>query len=261
VIHQPSQWQSLKTFRPSTAIPVWLKLDTGMHRLGLSPEQLGSLYAEMSAHPSVRVEGFMSHLANADDSNDQFTRYQLADFRDHCGEFGLPLSLANSAAICAWPDTHLDWVRPGLMLYGASPLAGRNAAQLGLRPVMRLVSELMAVRQLAVGDPVGYGGSWVCPEAMPVGIVACGYGDGYPRHAVNGTSVSVGGQRVPLVGRVSMDMLAVDLRQCPHAVPGTPVELWGLEPEVNTVATQAGTVGYELLCAVSARVPRQVHGA
>jgi len=156
--------------------------------------------------------------------------------------------------VLGWPQSHSDWVRPGIMLYGVSPFVGGEAAQEGLRPVMTLESELIAVNILQAGEAIGYGGRWVAPETMPVGVVAVGYGDGYPRHAPDGTSVLVNGRRVPLVGRVSMDMITVDLRSQPDARVGDPVVLWGRGLPVEAVAECSGTIAYELLCGVAQRV-------
>jgi len=167
-------------------------------------------------------------------------------------------SLANSAGFLAWPDSRLDWVRPGILLYGGSPLAGRGAADLGLRPVMTLESRLIAVQHLKKGDAVGYGRGWICQEDMRIGVVACGYGDGYPRHAPVGTPVLVDGVRTQLVGRVSMDTLTVDLRNVP-ARTGSPVVLWGEGLSADEVASAAGTIAYELFTSVTKRVPRD-HG-
>ena len=243
-------------------LKIWVKLDTGMHRLGFPPAELGAVLARLRGLPGVEVAGVLSHLACADDPADPATPGQLARLRAAVrGTWQGPLSLANSAGVAAWPDTHLDWVRPGIMLYGASPLAGRGAADLGLRPAMTLEGELIAVNRLGKGDRVGYGGTWTCPEDMPVGVVACGYGDGYPRHAATGTPVLVGGRRVPVAGRVSMDMITVDLRPAPDARPGDRVVLWGEGLPVDDVAACAGTISYELLTGVTRRVPREAaHG-
>ena len=163
--------------------------------------------------------------------------------------------MANSAAIFDVPEAHRDWVRPGIMLYGASPFADRGAAALGLRAAMTLRTEVIAVQSLKAGDAVGYGSTFVADAPMRVGVVACGYADGYPRHAPTSTPIDVAGTRTRTVGRVSMDMLAVDLGPVPEAGVGAPVELWGEHVPVDEVAASAGTVGYELLCAVAPRVP------
>ena len=170
---------------------------------------------------------------------------------------GLPLSIGNSAGILAIPESRADWVRPGIMLYGTSPFHDRSAASLGLQPVMTLVTQLIAVQRLKRGDAVGYGQTWACAEDMPVGIAAVGYADGYPRHAPSGTPVLVRGVRCPLIGRVSMDMIHVDLRPLPDARSGDPVTLWGQGLPVDEVAARAGTISYELLCRVTTRVPRE----
>jgi alanine racemase len=166
-------------------------------------------------------------------------------------------SLANSAAVLTIPAAHMDWIRPGIMLYGATPFADIGAAELGLRPAMSLEAQLIAVREVPVGESVGYGASWVAQRPSRIGTVSCGYADGYPRHAPSGAPVLVAGRRVPLAGRVSMDMLAVDLTDLPHAEVGEPVELWGANLPVDEVASHAGTIGYELLTKVTARVPRR----
>ena len=172
----------------------------------------------------------------------------------------LPRSLANSAALLRFPESHADWVRPGIMLYGCSPFPDESAAALGLEPVMTLASELIAVRELARGERVGYGGTFAAPKRMRIGVVACGYADGYPRHAPTGTPVLVAGKRTRVVGRVSMDMLTVDLTTVPEATVGTPVTLWGEGLSADEVAAAAGTISYELLCALTARVPQLERG-
>lgn len=255
VIHHTSQLQLLEQARLGRPIPVWVKLDTGMHRIGFPPEQAGEVVRRLDRCPNVSaLLGLMTHLANADDRQDPTTPRQLARFEQAAA--GLPgeRSIANSAGVLGWPASHANWVRPGIMLYGASPFVGGRGEAEGLRPVMNLRSELMAVNRLQRGDAVGYGGTWVCPEAMPVGVVAIGYGDGYPRHAPSGTPVLVNGRRVPLIGRVSMDMLSVDLRSQPEAAVGDPVVLWGEGLAAEEVAEQAGTIAYELFCGVTPRV-------
>jgi alanine racemase len=202
----------------------------------------------------------MSHLARADEPRHPANDAQLAAFAA-LPAAGLERSLASSAAILSRPDMHFDWIRPGIMLYGASPFAPDEACSAVLRPVMSLESRLMAVSRHNKGDSIGYGQSWTCPQAMPVGVVACGYADGYPRHAPSGMPVLVNGKVAPLVGRVSMDMLCVDLRGQPEARAGDPVQLWGSCLPVEAVAARAGTISYELLCNVGQRVPREyLHG-
>ena len=261
VVHHPAQISLLEESGGS-AIPVWLKLDTGMHRLGVPPSQLNEMLQRLAQLDTVlQPVRLMTHLANADERQDKTTPQQLAQFDAATADLSLEASVANSAGILAWPDTHRDWIRPGIMLYGVSPFTDSTAAEHELQPVMSLQSELIAVNQQKKGEPVGYGGSYRCPDDMPVGVVAIGYGDGYPRHAPNGTPVLVNGKRVPLIGRVSMDMICVDLRTEPEARIGDPVVLWGSDLPVEEIAAQAGTIGYELLCQVTQRVPREYqHG-
>src|SRR3569623_363571 len=204
----------------------------------------------------VSVLGFMSHFANADDARDDSTRRQLACFNAAVADLPGARSIANSAGLLAWPDSHADWERPGIMLYGVSPFADRTGVELGLRPVMTLRSQLIAVQRRAKGALNGYGGEYRCPDDMTVGVVAIGYGDGYPRSAQTGTPVLVNGARVPLIARVSMDMVCVDLRSQPQAQCGDPVCLWGNGLPVEAIAAGAGTIPYELLCRVTARVTR-----
>jgi alanine racemase len=263
VIH--SEWQAgmlaehLSANTSPRPIRIWVKVDTGMGRLGLGPAEAAVLVGELRRlGPSVELAGIMTHLANADDRALPMTAEQCRQARALADETGLPLSVGNSAGIVAHPAARTDWVRPGIMLYGGSPLLEVEAQALGLRPVMTLFSQLIAVKRFAAGAPIGYGSTYRCPEAMPVGIVAIGYGDGYPRHAPTGTPVLVRGRRVPLIGRVSMDMISVDLRGVPDAAVGDTVTLWGEGLPVEEVAAKVGTINYELLCRLSPRV-RLVH--
>jgi alanine racemase len=237
------------------SVRVWLKLDTGMHRIGILPGQLQSLYSRLRRlQPAVTVVGLMTHLANADDPDDPLSARQCETAVSLAGQLRLPLSIGNSAGILGHPSARTDWVRPGIMLYGGSPLLGQDAEALGLRPAMTLTSRLMAIQARDAGDPIGYGGTYRCPEAMAVGVVAIGYGDGYPRHAPTGTPVLIRGRRAPIVGRVSMDMISVDLRGIRDAEVGDPVVLWGRGLPVEEVASKVGTINYELLCRISPRV-------
>ena len=255
VIHHQLQIDLLEQDK-GRAIPVWLKVDTGMHRLGVAPEQTGEMLQRLKELGTVATPiRLMTHLANADDRQDDTTPRQLERFDVATAGFALESSIANSAGILGWASSHRDWVRPGIMLYGVSPFVDSQAADHELQPVMTLQSELIAVNRHQQGDPVGYGGAFRCPEKMSIGVVAIGYGDGYPRHAPTGTPVLVNGQRVPLIGRVSMDMICVDLRDCPNARIGEPVILWGSALPVEEIAARAGTIGYELLCRVTQRVP------
>ncbi len=255
VIHHPDQITMLEQGR-GRPIPIWLKMDTGMHRLGVVPHQIEDMLQRLEQLDSVaKPIRLMTHLANADDRQDNTTHQQLARFDAATAGLTREASIANSAGILGWPGSHRDWVRPGIMLYGVSPFVDSQAAEHELQPVMSLESELIAVNRHQQGDPVGYGGTYRCPEDMTVGVVAIGYGDGYPRHAPSGTPVLVNGQRVPLIGRVSMDMICVDLRNCAHAGIGDPVVLWGPGLPVEEIAACAQTIGYELLCRVTQRVP------
>ena len=258
VVHHEQQLVVLERLKKSMSLRVWFKIDSGMHRLGFPSEQARSVYARLTACDCVEEVRLFSHLAAADDRRSGYTRRQLNQFMDITDGMKGARSLANSGAILGWPDTHLDWVRPGLMLYGISPFAGGVAADEGLQPVMTLSSRLIAVNRCKRQDAIGYGHAWVCPQDMPVGIVAAGYGDGYPRHAISGTPVLVNGRRAQIIGRVSMDMLSIDLRAHPEARVGDEVVLWGDGLPVEEVAQHAGTIPYELVCAVAPRLAEQV---
>jgi len=231
----------------------WLKVNSGMNRLGFTPQQVAQTMDQLRRHRAVRDITLMTHFANADEARG--IREPLALFNDLAAHYRVPRSLANSAALLRYPEAHGDWVRPGIMLYGASPFVDVSAQQLGLKPVMTLSSRIIATRELRAGDEVGYGALFRAEHAMRIGIVACGYADGYPRHAPNGTPVLVDGQRSKTLGRVSMDMLYVDLSALPQAGIGSRVVLWGEGMPIEEVAHAAGTVSYELMCALTERVP------
>lgn len=255
VIHHWWQIEALESVTLPMPVSVWLKVDTGMHRLGLAPEQVMDawkrLYACRGALPPV---GLMTHFACADTRNSAATARQLACFRKTVAGLSEVWCLANSAAILSDPAGHGQWVRPGLMLYGVSPFPGESAASLGLCPVMQFTSRLIAINTVRRGEAVGYGGSWVVTTDTMVGMVAAGYADGYPRHAPSGTPMLVNGRPASLLGRVSMDMLCVDLTNHPDARIGDPVLLWGKGLPVEEVASAAGTIPYELLCHIAPRV-------
>jgi len=253
VIHRPDQAGLLARARLDHRLDVLVKLDTGMHRLGLPPRLLRETLELLKHSPSVASLTLMSHFACADDTAIGVAG-QLATFAECTAGLDLPVSLANSAALLRYPETHADWVRPGIMLYGASPFADRHGDDLGLLPAMSLESCLIAVRQVRKGEGIGYGYSYVAEHDMPVGVVACGYADGYPRHADTGTPILVEGRRTRTLGRVSMDMLCVDLTPVPSAHVGSPVTLWGAGLAVDEVAAAAGTIAYELLTAITPRV-------
>ncbi|GIX30563.1 MAG: alanine racemase [Porticoccaceae bacterium] len=239
------------------AVGVWLEVETGMHRLGLPAEQLASCYRRLRACPAVAGEVVVAtHLACADDPEDPMTARQLARFRAALGGLDAPASIANSAALLAFPEARAHWNRPGYLLYGNSPFAKAHPAAAGLRPVLSLRSRIIALRRVAPGEAVGYGASWRAPRPLRLATVPVGYADGYPRTAPSGTPVWVAGRRAPLVGRVSMDLITVDVTDVPEAAVGAEVELWGAHLSVNEVAAAAGTIGYELLVRLSPRVPR-----
>ncbi len=255
VVHAPGQIEMLESVSGSARFPVWLKLDTGMNRLGFDPSAAGALLARLEVCPAVEGPVFlMTHLANADDPADATTAAQLETFAAAVN--GLPgeRTIANTAGMLAWPESRADWVRPGIGLYGVSPFADGSGADLGLRPVMTLVTELIAIKTVAAGARVGYGGAWTAPVPTRIGVAAIGYGDGYPRALGNGTPVRVGDADGRLVGRISMDMITIDLRDAPGARVGDEVLLWGDGLPVETLARIAGTIPYELLCGVTRRV-------
>ena len=256
VVHCGTQLEHLEKHYRGAPLAVWLKLDTGMHRLGFAPTRFKEIYARLRACSGVGAVRAMSHFAAADDIADVATPRQMKEFSHAVPAGTVECSLANSAGVVAWPASHREWVRPGIMLYGASPTLGDTADALGLLPVMTLESALIAVQHVRKGDAVGYGGDWRCPEDMPVGVVAIGYGDGYSRHLRSGTPVLLSGGRAPLVGRVSMDMITIDLRAHPNAQIGDKVVLWGDGLPVEEVARYADTVAYTLLCGVTPRIPR-----
>ncbi|MDA8092496.1 MAG: alanine racemase [Betaproteobacteria bacterium] len=252
VVHSAAQLEALETCGPGAALEVFCKINTGMNRLGFMPEALPGVVKRLTGAAAVKRITLMTHFACADEAGG--IDPQLERFAHATAPYRLPRSLANSAALMSDPRTHGEWVRPGIMLYGVSPFAGRAGVELGLRPAMTLVSRVIAVQAVQAGERVGYGGSFEVPHAMRLGVVACGYADGYPRHAGTGTPALVDGRRTRLIGRVSMDMLCVDLTDLPSAGVGSAVTLWGEGLPVEEVAVAAGTIGYELLCALAPRV-------
>jgi alanine racemase len=254
VIHSSEQVRMLESARLRRPLNVWLKVETGMHRLGFDAAEIPGMVQRLQASGCLGELRFMSHLACADDASDDYTRQQRAMLDDTLRVLSGERSLANSAAVLAWPETHYDWVRPGIMLYGSSPLLGSTAADLKLQPVMTLESALIAIHTYPQGARVGYGSDWVCPESMTVGIAAIGYGDGYPRHAPTGMPVLVNGRPAQIIGRVSMDMICIDLRGHSQTAVGDTVTLWGDGLPIEEIAEKAGTIAYELLCRVNSRV-------
>lgn len=254
-IHTREQLALLEQVRLPVPIKVWLKLDTGMNRLGLRAEELPAFIERLTRCKNV-VQPFnlMTHFSQSDEQDGPATRLQIAEFNRLTAHLPGERAMANSAGILAWPDSHSDWIRPGIMLYGASPFGGQLASDHDLRPVMTLKSQLIATRACKQGENVGYGGHWVAHHDTTLGVIAVGYGDGYPRMAPEGTPVLVNGRRVPIVGRVSMDMITVDLGPGAHDKSGDEVTLWGEGLPVEQVAEKIGTIPYELLTRLTARV-------
>lgn len=254
VVHDHWQIELLERLPDSARLTLWFKLDSGMHRLGFPLADVPRLREVLRRHPGWRFAGWMTHLACADERDSDFTPEQIARFDAALSGVPGPRSIANSAGLIGWPQARVDWVRPGLALYGCSPLPETSAAQLGLRPAMRLESRIIAVREYAAGEGVGYGLNYRCPERMKIGVVSVGYADGMHRAFRNGTPVIVRGRRAWLAGRVSMDMITVDLRDVPDAEVGDPVLLWGDGLPAEEVAGWAGTLSYELFCGLTQRV-------
>lgn len=236
-------------------LSVWLKLDTGMNRLGFHVDEFSAAYRRLAQCGNVKQPvNLMTHFADADDLHNGKTLRQLAAFNAATQGYQGERSIANSAGVLGWEDALADWVRPGVMLYGISPFADKCGRDFGLKPLMSLHSRLIAVKRVAQGESVGYSGSWICAKPTLLGVAAIGYGDGYPRHAPSGTPVLVNGQRAALIGRVSMDMITVDLENCPQAAIGDPVTLWGDGLPVEEIARHAGTIPYTLVCGITQRV-------
>ena len=236
---------------------LWLKVDTGMHRLGVAPEAVPDYLKRLRALGLRHPIGLMTHFASADEADPSPTEEQIQLF-ERCELGDAPACLANSAGVMAWPRSHRDWVRPGIMLYGASPGFDETGLELGLKPAMTLTAPVIAVREIPVGDRVGYGGRWQAQRPSRIATLAIGYGDGYPRHAPDGTPVWLHGRRVPLVGKVSMDMITIDVTDLDRIEIGEDAELWGAHLSVDEVAGHIGTVGYELLTRVSPRVEKRL---
>jgi alanine racemase len=255
LIHQAWHLDAIGRLNADAGLRVWLKIDSGMGRVGVPPDTATVWHDWLRRCPAVAEPvGFMTHMSCADDRGDDYTHTQWETFTDACGDRPGERSAANSACVLGWADTHADWIRPGIMLYGCSPFVEGAESALDLRPAMTLRTRLIAINRLRAGAPIGYGRSYHCPEDMPVGVAAIGYGDGYPRHAPNGTPVLVGGCRVPMVGRVSMDKITVDLRTAPDAAVGDEVVLWGRGLPIEEIAEASGTIGYELMCGIHGRV-------
>ena len=259
MVQSVEQLEMLEGRAGTEVVSAWIKVDTGMNRLGFRVEQFAGAYARLQRVANVApVPTLVTHLASADDRGDSKTEAQLLAFAAATAGLAGARSIANSAALIAWPGTRADWVRPGLVLYGVSPFPDGTGAGLGLRPAMTLQSEVIAVKDVAAGETVGYGGTWRAARATRMAVVAAGYGDGYPRGVPSGTPVLVNGRRAPLIGRVSMDMVTVDVTDLAPIATGDPVVLWGDGVPVEEIARMAGTIPYELICGVSQRVHHEI---
>jgi len=253
-VHSDWQLAAIAEAKLSAPLDVYLKVNSGMNRLGFAPDRLHAVWLKAQQISNIASLTLMSHFATAD--GPQGVEAQMATIKTAAADITAPRCLANSAATLWHPETHCSWVRPGIVLYGASPSGqSQDIADSGLQPTMTLSSEIIGVQTLKQNDQVGYGWRYRAEGAQRIGVVACGYADGYPRHAQTGTPVWVDGVLTRTLGTVSMDMLAVDLTPCPHANIGAEVELWGRRLPVDDVAAAAGTLGYELLTALAARVP------
>ena len=260
VVHSLWQLDAVEQAALSRPIHVWLKLDSGMHRVGLHPSDYQAAYQRLQASANVSKIVLMSHFARADELDSVRSVEQVAVFLGARAALTAEVSLRNSPSVLGWPKVPSDWVRPGLMLYGTTPFEEPQAVAARLQPVMTLESKVICVRELPAGEPVGYGAKFVTPKPMRIGVVAMGYADGYPRQAPTGTPVLVDGVRSQLLGRVSMDMLCIDLTDVPHAGLGSTVELWGKNILASEVAAQADTIPYQIFCNLK-RVPRVYSGA
>lgn len=251
-VHDERQLSLLDVHSSTHHFDINLKIDTGMHRLGFQPNQAEKIYSKLKNHSNVNPESLMimTHLSSADELEKETTTQQLECFEKACKNIPLPKSIANSAGILGWDDSHADWIRPGIMLYGSSPFAASDREAHDLKAAMTLTAPVIAVHELKKGDNIGYAGTWQCPHDMNVAVIACGYADGYPRHAKSGTPVWINGKVAQLVGRVSMDMIVIDINQfeCNEIQVGDLAELWGENLSVDHVAEASETIAYELLC-------------
>ena len=255
VVHHASQLELLERQGQGAPLRVWLKLDTGMHRLGFAPARARDAHARLRALANIdRDIVLMTHFAASDEFDNALTNRQIAVFEEVTQGLGGPRALSNSAGLLGWPGARGDWIRAGGLLYGLSVVAGKTGADFGFEPAMTLSTRLIAVNRVHKGERVGYAATWECPEDMDIGVAAIGYGDGYPRSAPAGTPVLVDGTRAAIVGRVSMDLVTIDLRHAPDAQVGDRVVLWGRDLPVETVAAQAGTISYDLTCGMTRRV-------
>ena len=260
VVHSLWQLEAIEQASVAKPLNIWLKLDSGMHRVGLHPDDYQNAYQRLLASGKVAKIVLMSHFARADELDSAASARQVEVFEAAREGLSAQISLRNSPAVLGWPNIPSDWVRPGIMLYGATPFEQQQALAARLQPVMSLESKVICVRELPAGEPVGYGAQFIAPRPMRIGVVAMGDADGYPRQAPTGTPVLVAGQRSQLLGRVSMDMLCIDLTDVPQAGLGSPVELWGKHILASDVAAAAGTIPYQIFCNLR-RVPRLYSGS
>jgi alanine racemase len=262
VVHSSLQLDQLLNATLKTPINVWLKIDTGMHRLGILPENVKSTYAKLMASDNVKNIVLVTHFAHADDVGGAHTTKQISRFENCIQPIvantsqKVELSMANSAALLAWPQTRVDWNRPGIMLYGVSPFIEPNDAAQKLIPAMDFESQVIALHEISAGESVGYGCTWTAQRPSVIATVAVGYGDGYPRGAKSGTPVLINGHRMPLVGRVSMDLISIDVTDLPNVKIGDTAILWGKALSANEVASWADSIGYELVTRMPKRVAR-----
>lgn len=254
-VHSHDQLAALERTPLSAPITVWVKIDSGMHRVGFAPEEAEAVFARLAELPAVvQPVNAMTHFARADEpDNRAVTDAQIASFKAATQGRVKHTALCNSAGVLAFPDAHADFIRPGVMLYGITPFGDQQGTDFGLRPAMNFTTTLLAVREHKAGEPVGYAGSWVSPRDTRIGVIAVGYGDGYPRMAPAGTPVLINGRRVPLAGRVSMDMATVDLGPDATDKVGDEVLLWGDGLAAEEVARHVGTIAYELVTRMTAR--------
>jgi len=260
VVHSPWQLEAIEQTSLGKPLNIWLKMDSGMHRVGIHPADYQAAHQRLLASGKVAKVVLMTHFARADELGSARTDEQVAIFQSTREGLAAEVSLRNSPGVMGWPNVPSDWVRPGIMLYGATPFDQPQSVADRLQPVMTLESKVICVRELPAGEPVGYGGAFVTDRNMRIGVVAMGYADGYPRQAPTGTPVMIDGQRSQLLGRVSMDMLCVDLTNVPGAGLGSRVELWGKNVLASDVAVSAGTIAYQIFCNLK-RVPRLYSGA
>jgi alanine racemase len=263
VIHNYEQLEILEKAQLQNPLKVWLKLDTGMHRLGFLPAQISKVYARLMNNKMVsKPLTLMSHFSEADEPHKSKTQEQLDLFNKivHELKFTGPTSIANSAGLMTQKNAHKNFVRAGISMYGASPFPDKRISDLGFKPIMTMKTKIIATKELAKGDTIGYGSTWTCPEKMPIAIINAGYGDGYPRHIQSGAPVLINGVRCGIVGRVAMDMINVDLRPVPKAKVGDEVILWGDALPIEEVAQVASTVPYEIFCQLTQRVKFVFHG-